>query len=117
MRIITLLLLIIISISYTGNVYSTEKRRKDIQIVRIHPMAANRPGSPNTQDITRIYVDTAPWENSSCRQDAADLMKVDTHLLSSLLMAWSTNKKISIIVDDALTPADTVCQVVALFIE
>jgi hypothetical protein len=73
--------------------------------------AAQRPALTIAQNYTRIYVRPAAWGASTCREDAADLSKSDSHLLAQLLTALQTGKTITIFVDDTLRPVDTVCQV------
>ncbi|GLT19418.1 hypothetical protein GCM10007938_32000 [Vibrio zhanjiangensis] len=102
-----------------GMAYAGHTNR-DVTITQIHPISSNRPASPNTQDTIRVYVNPAPWGDTACRQDAADLLKEDSHLLSSLLMAWTTGKSIKMEVDDRSVPTggnDIVCQLTALYIK
>jgi hypothetical protein len=77
-------------------------------------MAAARPATPSTQDHVLVYVNSAAWGTSTCRQDAAVIKKADTHLLAPFLAALQTGKTIVMYVDDTLRPlaADlTLCQV------
>ena len=92
---------------------------REVTITKLHPISSNRPATPSSEDLTRVYVNPGAWGDTTCRQDAADLLKEDTHLLSILLMAWTTGKNIRIEVDDTSIPwgpNETVCQVTALYI-
>ena len=86
-----------------------------VTVSKIHPIAAVRPAGGS--NLIRVYVDAAPWGQTACRTDAADLQKDDKHLLASLFWAMSMNKQITIEVDDTLTPMDAVCQITAMFVE
>ncbi len=58
-----------------------------------HPMAVNRISCASCSGITRIYFNTGAWGSTSCREDAGDLYKEDSHILSALMMGWTTGKK------------------------
>ena len=88
---------------------------REVAIQKLHPIAAARSGAVG-ENITRVYVNSASWGGTSCRQDAGDLTKEDTHLLSILLWAMSNNAKIVMEVDDTRRPVDTVCRITALFV-
>jgi hypothetical protein len=77
-------------------------------------MAAARPAYPNGQDHVLVYVNSATWGTSTCRQDAVAIKKADTHLLAPLLAALQTAKTIVLYVDDSLrpfAPDPAICQV------
>ncbi|NOH22391.1 hypothetical protein [Vibrio europaeus] len=104
----------------TPNVVYAKHAIREVTVTQLHPISTKRPASPNSENSTRIYVNPGAWGDTTCRQDAADLLKEDTHLLSILLMAWTTGKNIRIEVDDTITPwgpEDNVCQVTALYIK
>ena len=117
MKFIKSLGVLLIITLYSITLHAGEYQRQDVTIVRLHPIADNRPAAPAYQNITRVYLTHGAWGNSTCRQDAADLLKTDTHLLSLLITGWTTNKKINIVVDDALRLGDSVCQITALYLE
>jgi len=83
-----------------------------VTIDRILSFTADRPNVPASQNITRVYVNEAAWGSSSCRQDAADLIKEDEHTYSLILMAWASGKSLKIGVDDRRRPYDSVCKIV-----
>ena len=88
---------------------------RQVTVTSLHPIANERPHSAGT-NLTRVYVNSGAWGKTSCRTDAADLKKEDSHILSQLLWAISSKKSIKIEVNDTLRPFDTVCQITALFI-
>lgn len=91
--------------------------RSNLTIRSLHPMAVDRTHCTSCSGITRIYVNQDVWGNSSCRKDAADLLKEDSHLLSILLMGWASGKKLRIEVNDQVKPIDKVCKVTAIWVE
>lgn len=95
----------------SASVFAAEANR-EVQIVEILSLTGNRPNSPALRDMTRVYVNPASWGSTNCREDAADLRKVDTHTYSMLLTAWASGKTVIIGVDDSLKPYDGVCQLV-----
>ena len=90
--------------------------RQNLKIVNVHPMAVDRTHCAKCSGITRVYVNKGAGGNSNCRVDAGDLYKEDDHMLSILLMAWATGKKIRIEVNDEVKPIDQVCKITALFV-
>ena len=102
-----------------GATFAAEHGRYNLTISKIHPIAGERPGAPNLQNIIRIYVNPGPWDASSCRQDSGDLLKSDSHLLSVILTAWTTGKTIDLIVEDTLVPSapGTTCQITGVFVQ
>jgi len=94
----------------TSQVHAAEYSRP-VTVVSTLSQAAVRPALPAGQNFVRIYVDSAAWGSSSCRQDAADLAKTDSHLIAQVLTALQSGKTIWLFVDDTLRPIDTVCQV------
>lgn len=106
MRIITVLILLVSNIVFAG------EANREVTITEILSFTADRPNAPSSQNITRVYINTAPWPGTSCREDAADLQKEDSHTYSLLLMAWASGKTIQIGVDDRRKPYDNVCQIV-----
>ncbi len=111
------MLLFVIFVGIMPQIARTQSVRRTITITQLHPIAAVRPASPKHINLTRIYVNNGKWGNTDCRQDAADLRKEDSHLMAILLAAWLNSKSITIEVDSSLRPADTVCQVTALFVK
>lgn len=95
---------------------NAEQFQRTVTILKVHPMAVNRPACPACKGHTRIYVNSAAWGTSSCRQDAGDLDHEDWHLLSTLLFAWKNGKEVVLEVESTLTPIDTVCKITAAFI-
>lgn len=85
-----------------------------VTITKILPIAGERPAFPQSRNVIRIYVNEASWGTSTCRQDAADLLALDKHLVSVLLTAWASGRQVTMAVDDSLHPVDTVCQIVWL---
>jgi len=74
-------------------------------------MAATRPASIY-KDVLLIYINSAAWGASTCRQDAVVIQKTDSHLLAQLWIAELSGKTIVMHVDDALRPfSDNMCQV------
>jgi hypothetical protein len=113
MKIFTLICLILISVS----TLSAEYTRSNVTVVKIHPLSKDRVHDSGLAGYTRIYVNQAAWGGSSCRADAADLKNGDSHLLSILLAAWVSGKKIDILVDDSLPKAQSsVCRITGLFV-
>ncbi len=112
--------LLVLLLMVAPNVVYAKHASREVTVTQLHPISTKRPVSPNSENSTRIYVNPGAWGDTTCRQDAADLLKEDTHLLSILLMAWTTGKKIIIEVDDTSIPwgpNETVCQVTALSIK
>ena len=90
---------------------------RDVTITEIHPMSVNRTHCPACSGITRVYVNVAAWGSSDCRQDAADLLKEDDHIYSTLLAAWLANKAVKIEVNDTVKPLDEVCKITAIWVK
>lgn len=82
-----------------------------------HSIAANRPAAPASQNFIRVYVNNAAWGSTTCRQDAADIARTDTHLVAQLLAALGSEKAITLTVDDTLRPIDNACQVTAMDVD
>lgn len=102
------------------NVVYAKHATREVTVTQLHPISSNRPAASSSENSTRVYVNPGAWGDTQCREDAADLLKEDTHLLSMLLMAWTTGKKITIEIDDTSIPwgpSETVCQVTALYIK
>lgn len=111
MRSRTLPLLCLLGLSVVAH---SAPATRSVVITKVHPMAVNRLHCPTCSGYTRIYVQSAPWGNTTCRTDAADLAKEDSHLLSVLMTAWVTGKQVVIEVNDASRPIDEVCRVTAM---
>lgn len=109
-----LILAMFLASSFTA-VQSAEFYRENLTITKIHPTASNRPVYSQSQNLTRIYVQPDAWGSSSCRQDAADIAKEDSHILSVLLMAFAQNKQVDVLVDDSMQPAGA-CRVTGIFV-
>ena len=91
---------------------------RTIEIKQLHPIGNSRPSNPAMENSTRIYFkESANWSVHGCRDDAADLRGEDAHLLSILLMAWATDKEISLNVDNTIKPDGEVCQVTTLTVQ
>lgn len=104
--------------AYGGPANAAEQIRSATQIVSITPYAAARPGSVSSQKYTRIGVNAAQWGTSTtCNQLAADLAPGDANILSTMLSAYIAGKKVSIAVNDTLTPIDSTCQITYIRIE
>ncbi|EKF9488652.1 hypothetical protein ACUULL_003613 [Vibrio cholerae] len=92
-------------------------QRNDLTILQWHPSSSSRIHSPQYNGLTRVYFsEKSEWGSTSCRNDAADIKAEDTHLLSAMLAAFMSNKKVSIEVNDDLSKVDNVCKVTAAFI-
>lgn len=87
---------------------------REATVLEVLSLAADRPNAPASQNLVRIYINSASWGAAVCREDAVDLKKEDAHLLSTLLFAIASQKTITIGVDDRRKPYDNVCQVVWL---
>lgn len=98
------------------NLLAKPVSRANLTIRTIHPMAVDRTHCPRCSGLTRIYVDKGAWGDTNCRPDAGDLFKEDSHILSVLLTAWTTGKKITIEVNDQNKPLDEVCKITAVFV-
>jgi len=109
----TLLILLLLASSYS---WSKPVDRKNLSISNIHPMAVDRTHCRKCSGITRIYVNKGPWGDTNCREDAGDLYKEDDHILSTILFAWDSGKKIRIEVNDQVRPIDEVCKITAVYI-
>lgn len=115
MKLIKLVIFLTITlISQMG--VSAPATRGALTINKIHPMAVNRIHCEKCSGVTRIYVNSGAWEATDCRNDAGDLYKEDNHILSVLMMAWTTGKKIKIEVNDEDRPVDKVCKITAVYI-
>lgn len=95
----------------------SEPYSRSAVIREFHPMSLSRTHCDSCSGITRIYVNSAAWGTSSCRGDAADLMKEDDHILSFLLAGWISGKTVKIEVNDQDQPIDQVCKVTAAWVE
>jgi hypothetical protein len=87
---------------------------RPVTVMKLVPIAADRPAYPGSQNLIRVYVNVAAWGGSTCRTDAADVKASDKHLLAILMSAWAMGKAVEIAVDDSKRPFDDVCQVVWL---
>lgn len=75
------------------NVVYAKHATREVTVTQLHPISSNRPAASSSENSTRVYVNPGAWGDTQCREDAADLLKEDTHLLSILLIAWTTGKK------------------------
>ncbi|KZZ44122.1 hypothetical protein A3759_12155 [Thalassolituus sp. HI0120] len=107
---------LIITLTLLSN-YSNAKpvSRDNLTIKQIHPMAVDRTHcGESCSGITRIYVNSAVWGDTDCRQDAGDLYKEDDHILSTILFSWASGKNLRIEVNDQVKPIDSVCKITAI---
>jgi hypothetical protein len=106
------------AIAFTPAAQAIETNRV-VTISAIHPVGSVRPSGPESQNIVRLYVNAAAWGSTTCRQDAADISNDDMTLFAVLMMAWRDHKSIQLYVDDTqkLVSTDTVCRIVAAFIQ
>jgi hypothetical protein len=95
---------------------NAEQFQRTVTILKVHPMSVQRPHCPACSGYTRIYVNSAAWGTSSCRNDAGDLALEDKHLFATLLFAWNSGKEVVLEVNSTQTPIDTVCRITAAFI-
>jgi hypothetical protein len=97
--------------------YASSATRENLEIDRFHPMSLNRPAGPGNQGASRVYFTTSgAWGGTNCRIDSADIQVNDTHILSSLLMAFAAGKTMTIEVDDTLEASGSVCKITAAYI-
>ncbi|WP_196161515.1 hypothetical protein [Reinekea sp. G2M2-21] len=109
--------LLALSLVFTSSISLAGEYTKDIVIDRLHPISISRPANTSMQDLTRVYfTQSAGWADIGCRNDAADLLATDEHLMSILLVAWTTSKSIKVYVDNGLKPDGEVCQITALMV-
>lgn len=116
MRLYISLYLLLMLMSFGQFSFAAETSRQ-VTVLEMMPIAAERPNAPASQNLVRIYVNSASWGATTCRANAADLKATDTHLLSTLLFALASQKSITIAVDDSRRPYDDVCQVVWIWIK
>ncbi len=108
MKIIMAIFLLLVSVTASAQMYSSE-----VTINSIKPFAGTYPDYPTLADVSRLYFNATSL--GGCRGDAADLHKNDAHLLSILLTAWAIGQRIEISVDDSLPKAhSTVCRIVSI---
>jgi len=117
MRYIKLTATSIILFFYMCEINAIEVTRSNVQVQKIVPIATDRPASPAVQGTIRVYLNSGAWGSTSCRTDAADLQKVDSHLLGTLLSGISLRKTIDIVVESNLRPdGGEVCQAIAIIL-
>lgn len=110
-------IVLILSLSFINICNAASSTREDLVIDRLHPMSLNRPAATGNQGASRLYFTTlATWPGTDCRTDSADIQAADSHILSSLLMAFAAGKTMTIEVDDSLDKSGTVCKITAAFI-
>ncbi len=110
------LVLLVLFFTFSTAVYAKPVDRTDLTIVNVHPMALERTHCPKCSGLTRVYVNRGAWGDTNCRTDAGDLFKEDDHILSVLLFAWATGKKVRIEVNDQVKPLDEVCKITAVYV-
>ncbi len=94
-------------------VLAAEYKKDDVEITSIRPYSEAELEPSALANYIRIYMPDATWGTPHCRGDAADLKKDDTHLLSVLLAAWASGKKIDMYIDDSIPRVQsTVCRLV-----
>ncbi|NRF28944.1 hypothetical protein [Vibrio coralliilyticus] len=71
-------LLVLLLLAAPNTVFAKHAIR-EVTVTQLHPISMNRPVSPGSQNLTRVYVNPGVWGDTTCRQDAADLLKEDTH--------------------------------------
>src|SRR5688500_278508 len=94
---------------FLSSVASAAEYGRPVTVTSTLAMGASRPAYASGQNYILVYVSSAAWGTSTCRQDAAVIAKADTHLVAQLLTALQTGKTILFHVDDTLRPFDTVC--------
>ncbi len=99
-----------------SSIAHAEPVSRDVTITTFHPMAVDRTHCPSCSGITRVYVEPGAWGSTTCRPDAGDLYKEDSHLLSILLTARATGLNVKLEVNDAVRPIDTVCKITAVWV-
>ena len=113
-------LILLLFVAFSLPLYAADPERV-VNIKTLHPMGSSRPHCPSCQGFTRVYIKESDvsWGNTTCRKDAADLSKEDTHLMSVLLIAFSTGRPVKIEVTDILRPVsnDQVCQITAIWLD
>jgi hypothetical protein len=81
-------------------------------------MSVERLHCPTCSGVTRIYfTQTADWETTSCRGDAADIYGEDEHMLSVTMAAWAMGKQVRFEVNDEHDDLHGVCRATALFVD
>ena len=105
---------IVVTAGLTAYLNAAEYSQNGISIKRVKGMAAVRPSNPRAVNQIRLYFDQADWGSSSCRKDAADLPKSETHIISMMLSSMALQQSVVISVDDTLKPIDNTCQIVGL---
>ncbi len=96
-------------------VFATEYVKENVQISSIRPFSEAQVEFPGLANYIRIYMPDSSWGDSNCRNNAADLSKNDTHILSVLLTAWASGKQIDMYVDDSIPRVhSTVCRLVGV---
>ncbi|WP_104398447.1 hypothetical protein [Vibrio penaeicida] len=105
------------TIFLASNAYSAVGQRDNLVIKTWHPSAGSRPHVVQYNGLTRVYFSTkGAWGNANCRDDSADIVKEDTHLISSMLAAFMAGKRVSVEVNDTLPRVNGVCKITAAFI-
>ncbi|AWB68402.1 hypothetical protein C2869_19205 [Saccharobesus litoralis] len=92
--------------------------KRSTSIQWLHAVSANRPAEPDTQGLSRVYVnDSSSWGATNCRADAADIQNGDSAILELLKIAISSNSIVTIEVDDSLPTRHGVCKITAVWIK
>ena len=110
-------LVLIVVTSFSAQVYAVKADRSGLKIKTWHPSSTERSAGSSYNGVTRLYFDkTGAWGSTTCRQDAADIMFEDTHLLSSMLAAFVADKTVKVEINDDYARRDNVCKISAVFI-
>jgi hypothetical protein len=103
-------LVILSAVSMTGHGAGASK---EVTIQQLHPISKSRADTAG-KAITRVYVNSVTWGNTTCRADAIDIDGEDKHIMSILLSSWIAGKKITVNVDDSAKLLGSVCKVMSL---
>jgi hypothetical protein len=102
MRIITIIFSYLLSSHALSATYE-----QDVTINSIRPVSSTE----SVAGYTRVYVSGANW--GTCSTGSVDLPASETHILSVLLTAWTTEKLTKFTVDDSLPRGvGSVCKLV-----
>lgn len=104
--------------SLSVSAYADVVSRDNLELTTWHPSSVDRHHAPSYNGVIRVYFKTsAPWGNTNCRQDAADIRSDDQVIISSMLAAFMANKKVKVEVNNSLPTLSDVCKVTAVFIK
>ena len=101
----------------TSPAVSAAEHNRSFIINGIATVSISRPAAPQAQRVIRLFsTGTAPWGNSTCRDDSADVSMDDWHIFSVALAAWKNKTPVSVTVESTefIDTGDVVCRVIAL---